>query len=93
MDDLRNDIITMQRKFHDYLDKPNHPQAVAIRNELQHLEDDAQTHKNPRTLDDRIKRLQYTLHNVRDEGIMDHGHLDDIHDRLEELRKDLRKIM
>lgn len=80
-------------RYQDVIDQPNHPTAQAFRRELQRLEDDIQSSKNPRSIESLIVAMQRQVKQIEDapEPIMNPGHADDFHDRLEDMRQDIRR--
>lgn len=93
MEQLHNDIVSLQRRFRDWLDDANHPAARQLERDIQRLEDDAQVRKNPRTIEDQVKRIIAQLSNADGSGFMDDGHIDALKDQLENLRKQLQRLM
>lgn len=79
--------------FGDWLDDANHPAARQLERDIQRLEDDAQMNKNPRTVEDQAKRIITQLNTADGGGFMDDGHIDDLKDQLENVRKQLQRLM
>lgn len=80
-------------RYQDLVDKPSHPSAQAFRRDLQRLEDDIQSSKNPRSIESLIVALQRQAKQIEDadDPIMQPGHADGFHDRLQDLRQEIRK--
>ncbi len=93
MDQLHKDIINLQRSFRDKLDDRNHSGAKELDNAIQRLEDDIQVKKNPRSVEDQIKRVIQQLSNADGKGFMDNPDLDDFKDRFEDMRRDVQKLI
>jgi len=92
MDDIYKQVIALQAKFMGYVDAPNDPRAVQLRNEIQALDNDVQSKKHKFSIDDRIKRVLNIVLNLNDTTVMDFSDKDDLKDRLEELRQEVRKL-
>jgi hypothetical protein len=92
MDHLHNEIIAFQRRVNDHLDDPSHPIAQSLRQEVQCLEDDAQTNKNPRSVENRVKQVVQLLEKAGEEKVMSSGHADEMIDQCEEFIQELRKL-
>lgn len=84
----------LQYKFHDITSGSNHPAANVIRNEIHRLVEDIEVQKNPRTLEDRIKVIQRQLKEAERQNVhpLTYEHMDDMHDRYEHMRMNLRKF-
>lgn len=91
MDDIYKQVIELQNKFRGYIDQPNSPSGVSLRNEIQRLEDDVQGKKNKASLEVRVKGIIRLLENI-DSSVMDDNHVDDLRDRCFDLIEDMRKI-
>lgn len=82
----------LQYQVHDTIDNHNHPSAVVLRNEMQHLVDDLETRKNPRDIENRIKTIQHTMLEARTQAhsFMDPSHADHFHRTYEQMRGQVR---
>lgn len=60
---------TKQLRFqiHDALDDPNHSSARLLTHELQQLEDDIQLKKRPRDIQNRLKTIEHTLRQAKNQ--------------------------
>jgi len=89
---FHNQVRQLQFRFHDVLDKPDHPEAQTIRSALQHLEDDVQSGKNPNSIEERIKTAQRQLQQARhaSDPIMDASNNVELYEDLEHMRRDIR---
>lgn len=93
MDQLRKDVIKMQLKIKDMLDAPNDSAASRLKNEVQGLEDDLQTKKNARTIEDRVVRIINLLNgDARRTPIMNIEHLQSLEQWFEGVRARLRRL-
>lgn len=92
MDHLYKEILRFQHNVNDRLDDPSHNLAKSLKQEVQRLEDEAQVRKNPRSLEDRVKRIIRLLEEVGHAKVMSHHDVDDLIERCEDFRKDLRKM-
>ncbi len=93
MEQIHKDSIDVQRKFRDWLDDANHPMARQLERDIQRVEDDAQTNKNPRSVEDQVKRVISQLNSADGQGFMSDGHIDELKDRFENMRRQLQKLM
>lgn len=93
MDDIYKQAISMQNKFRQYVDLPNHEVANQLKTEIQRLTDEIESNKNPRTIEDRVKNIMRLLERGENDKVMDHQHSDDLQDMCRDLQQDLRKIM
>jgi hypothetical protein len=84
----------LQYQLHDTLSGTDHPAAFAMRQEMQHLVDDLEVHKNPRDIENRIKTLQRQMLEVRSQGhsFMNYEHADHFHDNFDQMRQDVRRL-
>ncbi len=93
MEQLRQQVIVMQRKVNDCLDKPSDPAAVRLKRELQGLEDDLQVRKSVGTVEDRVKRIIGILQgDARGAQIMNIEQLESFKEWFEGLRQSVRKL-
>jgi hypothetical protein len=93
MEQIRQQVIAMQRRVHDLLDKPTHAAASRLKSELQHLEDELQVGKNARSIEDRMKRVIQILEGeAKSAQIMNLGHLDMLKQGMEQLRTAVQRI-
>jgi hypothetical protein len=93
MEQLRQQVITMQRRVNDSLDKPSDPVAGHLKREIQALEDDLQVSKSAGTIEERVKRIVAILQgDARRAQIMDIEHLESFRQWFEGLRQSVRKL-
>jgi len=93
MENLRQEVIKIQRKINDLMDDAEHATASMLRKEVQGLEDDLQVKKNALTIEARVKRIIHLLEGEAKEArIMNYEHLDMFREHFEELRSTLRKM-
>jgi hypothetical protein len=91
--DIYRDVQRLRFKLQDLIDDHAHALAQTLKNEIQRLEDEIEMNKKPRSLEDRIKSIQRQLVAVGDNGqVMNMEHADQLHDRLEDLRRALRSL-
>lgn len=93
MDELHKEIINIQRNFRDRLDDRNHPNARELDSLIQRVEDEIQVKKNPRSIEDNIKRVIQQLSNADGKGFMNNRDLDDLKDRFEDMRRQIQRLM
>lgn len=84
----------LQNQFHDAVGTTEHPTAFALRQEMQHLQDDLEIKKNPRDIENRIKVIQHQLLQAQNDGasLMSFEHADHFHRGYEDLRRDVRRL-
>ena len=93
MEQLRQQVIVMQRRVNDSLDKPSDPAAGRLKREIQGLEDDLQVRKSAGTVEDRIKRIMSILRgDARSANIMNVEQLESFWQWFEGLRQSVRKL-
>lgn len=92
MDHLYKQILTFQNKVKDYTDEPQSPAGQTLRQAVQRLEDDAQVRKNPRSIEDQVKRVIHALEHAGKEKAMSWHHVNYLVEQCEEFRGDLRKM-
>lgn len=84
----------LQFHVHDAIDDQNHPSAIVLKNEMQHLMDDLEVRKNPRDIENRIKTIQHSMLEARSNphGFMDSSHADHFHRTYEQMRGQVRRF-
>lgn len=82
----------MQFKFRDYRDDKEHPLARQLDNQIQRLTDDIERQTNARSLEELVKQIIRVLEQADGSTMMDNNHIDDLKDRCESMRNDLRKL-
>jgi hypothetical protein len=93
MEELRKQVIKLQGRIHDLMDKPSHPSAIRLKTEVQGLEDDLQVRKKPLTIEDRIKGIIRILEEEAKEArIMNYEHLDLFRKQFEGLRESIKRL-
>jgi hypothetical protein len=92
MQDIYKQAINLQFKYRDYVDDKSHPMAQQLNRQIQRLTDDIESQKNTRSLEDLVKQIIRLLEQTDGSGVMDDRHVDDLKDRCEDIRNDLRKL-
>lgn len=93
MEQLRQQVIAMQRRVNDLMDDHGHGVASQLKREIQALEDDLQVQKSIGSIEDRIKRIVNILQgDARHAQIMDVAHLEHFRQSFEGLRQAVRKL-
>ena len=93
MEQLRQQVITIQRRVNDLMDNHGHAVAGQLKREIQGLEDDLQVRKSVGTVEDRIKRIVGILQgDARHAQIMNIEHLESFRQTFEGLRQSVRKL-
>lgn len=93
MDEFYKEVVAFQRRVNDYIDDLNITAGRSLQQEVQRLEDDVQTRKNPRSIEDRVKQIMRNLEHAAEAGAMSPGHADELKDQSEEFRRILQKLM
>lgn len=93
MQEIYKQAVAMQLKFRDYRDDRNHTLNRQLENEFQRLVDEIEMQKNPRSLEDRVKRLIGVLNSVDGSPAISNRDVDELKDRCENIRDSLRKLM
>lgn len=92
MDHLYSEVLAFQHRNKDWIDVPNHPTGQALLQAVQRLEDDMQVRKNPRSIEDQVKRVIQALEKASHEKVMSHHHVDELIDECEDFRRQLKKM-
>lgn len=92
MDQFYNQVVQFQRRANDWLDDRSSSAARSLQTEIQRLEDDVQTRKNPRTLEARVVSVMRLLSQAGSNGTMSHSHANELIDQCENFRQQLRKM-
>lgn len=92
MDHLYKQVLAFQHRVKDCTDDPKHPTAQALKQAVQRLEDDVQVRKNPRSVEDQVKRVIQALEHAGKSESMSHHHVDYLIEQCEDFRRDLRKM-
>ncbi len=93
MDELRKEAINLRQVFRDKIDDSSKPEAHELENAITRIEDDIQSKKPPRSIEDQLKRVIQLLSSGDGKGFMDDRDLDDLKDRCEDMRNQVRKLM
>lgn len=92
MDQIYKDILSFQYKVNDRIDDHSHGLAKQLKQEVQRLEDEAQVRKNPRSLEDRVKRIVGILEGAFETDMMSNHHISDLINKCENFRHQLKKL-
>ncbi len=92
MDNLYRQAVDLQNKFRNYIDQPNSPIGRILNSEFQRLEDDVQTKKNKGSLEARVNGIIRILNDADGAGVISDNHVDDLKDRCESMRDQIRKM-
>lgn len=92
MDDLYKQAVDLQNRFRNYIDQPNSQAGRSLDSEIQRLEDDIQTKKNKGSLEVRVVGIVRILDSLRDDSVMDYGDINDLKNRLEDMRAKIRRL-
>jgi hypothetical protein len=91
---LDESLRNVEFKFRDYLDDGHSSEADSILRAIHQLAEEAEVQKNPRSIEDGIKRAIEQLREAASasDPFMDYRHLNDLRDQLEEAQAELRKF-
>ncbi len=92
MDHFYKEIVKFQRRCNDVTDDPKSHTGQALKVAVQRLEDDVQVRKNPRSIEDQVKRVIELLEEAGKEQVISHHHVHELVEHCEEFRKELRKM-
>lgn len=92
MDELHKHVVAFQHRCNDYIDDDSSSAAQELRREVQRFEDEVQVHKNPRSVENRVKQVIQLLHKTAEHSAMSEGHADELIDRCEDFRRELQKL-
>lgn len=96
MDEVTKLADQLKHKAKDYCDKPYDPLAEQLQKNLEQLHGQMRLKITPDKLLYKVKDIRTLVEDMkRTEGIetvYDMEHLDDIHDRLEDIRKELEQL-
>ena len=92
MDQIYKQIVSFQHRCNDYIDDSSLPSARALQQAVQKLEDEAQTGKNPISLENRVKEVMSSLKDAGHHSAMSHGHVEELIEQCEHLQNQLRKM-
>lgn len=89
---LHDQVHQLEFNIHDSIGDHEHPSARILKDEMRHLQDDLETHKNPRDLENRIKAIQHTLLEARNNynSYMNVEHADHFYRTYEDMRRHVR---
>jgi hypothetical protein len=91
---LRQDADKLFYHFKDHVDDKSSDAAQSLEKDVRAIVDDFEAQKKPRSIEDRIKRVQQTLRSLDNAAspVMDAGDIDELVDQYEDLRQDLREL-
>lgn len=88
---LRQTADRLYYRFNDVVDDKG--AAAGLASEARNVVEDFDQQKKPRSIDDRVKRVIEQLGHIRADGaVIDSGDADDLRDRYEDLREELRGL-
>lgn len=92
MNDLYREIESLRHKINDSLDERSNPLAQSLVREVQRLEDDIQTSKNPQSLRAQTKKIVEILHHMKSTSVMSSQDTSRFHKIFEEIEQKLRRL-
>jgi len=93
VEQLRRQVIGIQGKVKDHMDKPNDPAAKRLNAQIQALEDELQVGKKARSVVGRVDRIIDILKgDAKKARIMNYEHLELFVRWFEHLRETLKKL-
>lgn len=92
MDQLYKEIVSFQFKVNDQIDDHSHAIAKTLKREVQQLEDEVQTRKNPRSVEHRVKGIIQILEQAGHAEVMSHEHVHHFVHECEDFRKKLQQL-
>lgn len=93
-DEIRRQADHLHHRCRDFLDETQSDLGRVLEHETLELREDAQSNRPPRTLEDRIKRIQRELRRASDQQstAMDARDAETLFDEYENLRRDIREL-
>ncbi len=91
-DSLRKHVTSLEHKLNDAIDDHAHADARNFKDALRAIEDALQTHKNPRSIEDLVKRLGETFKRYSNFDIMSQNELNFFEDNMKNIQSDLRQF-
>ena len=84
----------LQFRYHDVLDRPEHPAARLIRKEMRNLQTEIEMGKSPRSIEGKLKMVQNQIHQAERSGygIMSPHDSYQFHHDFDHLNQDIRKL-
>lgn len=92
MDQIHSKVLNLQNRCRDWVDDPSASVSRSLQQEVQRLEDETQSSKNPKSLEGRVRSVIRLLQQAAQSGAMSHSHADELVDQFEDLIQELRKI-
>ncbi|MDB5183310.1 MAG: hypothetical protein JWO47_1094 [Candidatus Saccharibacteria bacterium] len=93
MDEVVHMAEALRHKARDYCDKPHDPHAVEFIRELDEFYELAHRGMTADKLEWKVKDLRKAIEELKHtEGLYDFDHIDDMHDRCEDMRKIIEKL-
>lgn len=91
---LRQQAENIRYQLGNMLDDPNHPAAKSLAAAVRKLEEDFQSQKNPRSLEEQVKVIQREIQNIKAAGdkAMDYGDNDELDDTYRDMREDIKQL-
>ncbi len=80
----------LQHRMSDWIDDRSHPVGSALLRESREVMEDLESNKAPRSVEDRIKRVQQQLRH--DSPAISPDHANSMEDAYEELRRQVREL-
>lgn len=85
---------SLQHRLQDWMDDHKHPMADKMKQQMRSLQDDMETSRSPRNIEQRLKDMERQIEQLGhgDAPGMSAHHVDDMRKSFEEMRMDLRKF-
>ncbi len=87
---FQKEVQKKQFQFLDYVNKPQDGLVFQIRDELQRLEDDAQTQKHPENLRRRLETLRSLVKDASEREVVSFAHADALLDWIDDSIRNIR---
>ena len=91
---LHDQVHNLQFQVHDAIGDHSHPSAQLLNTEIVRLQDDLELHKHPRDIENRIKTIQHTLLEARNQpsSYMNFNHAEQFYHTYEDMRRHMRNF-
>ncbi len=93
-DDIHEQAQRLYYQFKDTVDNTATPEMRELQEQIIQVREDIEANKKPRSIEDRIKRVQDLLHDIRENGaaLMDPGDAEELYEAYKDLREQVREL-
>jgi hypothetical protein len=93
-EDYWHQAMELKHQTHDLINDHEHPMAHALQHETTELVDDIELDRHPRSIEDRIRRIQHQLLEARSQGekVLSYDHNHHLHQHYDHMRQGIRRL-